>query len=118
MAPYLRRCDIYIIVFAVNNVQSYRNALDIWLPECEKHATPDSKIMLLGTKIDCERTTPPKSMIQDGLNPLYAYAECSVRNDIGIGLCKQLLFQALLERHSSIKAEEEYPIEKEIISPP
>ena len=55
IAPYLKKCDIYIVVFALDSNVSLENALKVWLPECQKHATPEATVMMVGSKSDMNR---------------------------------------------------------------
>eukprot|EP00108_Taenia_solium_P003062 TsM_000975500 transcript=TsM_000975500 gene=TsM_000975500 len=43
--------NIFLVCFAVNNTDSFRNAQDLWVPEV-RHFCPNALVLLVGTKID------------------------------------------------------------------
>ena len=50
---FYRNASLAIMVYAINNKDSFDN-IDIWLKELKIHSNPDSKVFLIGNKIDLE----------------------------------------------------------------
>jgi len=48
---FYRNSSLAIIVYAVNNKDSFEDA-DMWLRELRTHSNPDAKVFLIGNKID------------------------------------------------------------------
>ena len=59
ISSFYRNSSLAIITYAINNRQSFNN-IEAWLNEIKTQASPDTKIFLIGTKIDLneERTIP------------------------------------------------------------
>ena len=51
---FYRNCSFGILVYAINNRDSYEN-LDLWLKEIKRESNPDAKIFLIGNKCDLEK---------------------------------------------------------------
>ena len=50
---FYRNASLAIMVYAINNKDSFDN-IDVWLKELKIHSNPDSKVFLIGNKIDLE----------------------------------------------------------------
>ena len=50
---FYRNSSLAIMVYAINNKDSFDN-IDVWLKELKIHSNPDSKVFLIGNKIDLE----------------------------------------------------------------
>ena len=50
---FYRNSSLAIMVYAINNKESFEN-IDIWLKELRTHSNPDTKVFLIGNKIDLE----------------------------------------------------------------
>ena len=50
---FYRNTSLAIIVYAINNRESFNN-IDMWLKELRKHASPAVKVILIGNKVDLE----------------------------------------------------------------
>ncbi len=50
---FYRNASLVIMVYAINNKDSFDN-IDVWLKELKIHSNPDSKVFLIGNKIDLE----------------------------------------------------------------
>jgi Ras-related protein Rab-11A len=50
---FYRNSSLAIIVYAINNKDSFNN-VDMWLKEIRTHSSPDVKVILIGNKIDLE----------------------------------------------------------------
>ena len=50
---FYRNASLTIMVYAINNKDSFDN-IDVWLKELKIHSNPDSKVFLIGNKIDLE----------------------------------------------------------------
>jgi len=72
--------------------------------------------MIVGSKLDRDRVCPPRMFITENLSTSNVYVECSSQNDLGLSVCKQMLFKALRDRHSSIKNKDQ--VEEKVITPP
>ena len=50
---FYRNSSLAIMVYAINNKESFEN-IDMWLKELRTHSNPDTKVFLIGNKIDLE----------------------------------------------------------------
>jgi small GTP-binding protein len=81
--------DIFILCFAVNNVNSYNNIKSKWFEE-KKHHAPDTPFVLVGTKSDLRSSSGAqvvtKSMGDQMCKELggMMYMECSARTQQGL----------------------------------
>ena len=85
--------DVFIIVFAVNSLQSYQNAINIWIPEMKRYC-PTTPLILVGNKTDLrddEKSSRAKEMITTEMGKQLAkkinadkYLECSCKHLTGI----------------------------------
>ena len=50
---FYRNSSLAIMVYAIDNKESFEN-IDIWLKELRTHSNPDTKVFLIGNKIDLE----------------------------------------------------------------
>lgn len=66
--PFLKKCNLYIIAFAIDSQCSLENALTKWYPMCLTNSGADSFIMFIGTKLDQERSVTEGSSIKILIN--------------------------------------------------
>ena len=50
---FYRNSSLAVMVYAINNRESFEN-IDIWLKELRTHSNPDTKVFLIGNKVDLE----------------------------------------------------------------
>jgi small GTP-binding protein len=50
---FYRNSSLAIIVYAINSRESFKN-IDMWLKELRTNSSPDTKVILIGNKIDLE----------------------------------------------------------------
>ena len=53
ITSFYRNSSLAIIAYAINNINSYNN-IEAWLNEIKAQANPETKIFLIGTKVDLE----------------------------------------------------------------
>jgi small GTP-binding protein len=51
---FYRNSSLAIIVYSIDNRESFEN-IDVWLKEMRKYSNPDTKVFLIGNKIDLEK---------------------------------------------------------------
>ena len=50
---FYRNSSLAVMVYAINNRESFEN-IDVWLKELRTHSNPDTKVFLIGNKVDLE----------------------------------------------------------------
>ncbi len=50
---FYRNTSLAIMVYSINSKESFEN-IEIWIRELRRHSSPDSKVILIGNKIDLE----------------------------------------------------------------
>ena len=81
---FYRNSSLALIVFAVNNRESFDD-IDMWLRELRTHSNPDVKIFLIGNKIDLEderKITKGEAEEYAKNNNLNKYVETSAKTGI------------------------------------
>ena len=79
---FYRNSSLAIIVYAINSRESFKN-IDMWLKELRTNSSPDTKVILIGNKIDLEserqiKTEEGKSFAKD--NSLTNFMEASAKS--------------------------------------
>ncbi|CEI88557.1 Putative Ras like family, member A [Rhizopus microsporus] len=94
--------DAVIICFAVDNMNSFQNVRDKWLPEVKHYCGNNVSLVLVGLKIDL-RSTESKTIIsyQQGLKLAKEigakYGECSAKENIYVKEVIQLAAQMAIK---------------------
>ena len=79
---FYRNSSLAIIVYAINSRESFKN-IDMWLKELRTNSSPDTKVILIGNKIDLEderqiKTEEGKSFAKE--NNLTNFMESSAKS--------------------------------------
>ena len=79
---FYRNSSLAIIVYAINSRESFKN-IDMWLKELRTNSSPDTKVILIGNKIDLEderqiKTEEGKSFAKE--NNLTNFMEASAKS--------------------------------------
>ena len=94
-----------ILVYAINNLQSFEN-LEIWLNEIKIKGNPDISIILIGNKCDLEDEREVTNDIVNEWcesNNIKIFFETSAKNGINIDNIFPEAAKVLLEQHKIIK---------------
>lgn len=124
--------DIFLLCFAVNELTSFKNLNDKWIPELKQHANIENNIMfqdfnklpilLIGTKSDlkeddeddngnsqkCVEREDIENFVEN--NKLLGYVECSAKNQTGITEIFQTAVQKLVYEYDTVylKSQQQY----------
>ncbi|KAG2208605.1 hypothetical protein INT46_009147, partial [Mucor plumbeus] len=80
--------DVVVICFAVDNMNSYQNVRDKWLPEVKHYCGNNVSLVLVGLKIDLRLDSSVTISHQQGLKLAKEigakYGECSAKANINV----------------------------------
>lgn len=80
-SSYCRNISVILLVFSIDDYQSWRNLLNSWLPLFQKYSNCDTTIIIVGTKLDLERRMVQQSTVLNFMEqqqiPLDNYIETS-----------------------------------------
>ncbi|CAO3649332.1 unnamed protein product [Mucor fragilis] len=80
--------DVVVICFAVDNMNSYQNVRDKWLPEVKHYCGNNVSLVLVGLKIDLRSDSSVTISHQQGLKLAKEigakYGECSAKANINV----------------------------------
>ena len=75
--------DVFLVCFSVVSPSSFLNVKQKWIPEVKHHA-PESKIILVGTKLDLRSDVEQiKSLGEKGFSPVFQEQGMQLSQDIG-----------------------------------
>ena len=109
--------DVFLVCFSVVSPSSFLNVKHKWIPEVKHHA-PESKIILVGTKLDLRSDVEQiKNLNNKGLTPVsreqgielsqeigaYSYVECSALTQKGVSQLFQVVIESVLKGGNSKK---------------
>jgi len=116
---FYRNSSLAIIVYSIDSKQSF-DSIDMWLKELRTNSSPDTKVFLIGNKIDLEKNRVIKK--EDGEkfaqdNKMNLFLEASAKSGIN---AQNIFIQAakvLYENHLKYKGEEGLDDGEEKIKP-
>ncbi|KAI8639155.1 small GTPase superfamily [Parasitella parasitica] len=80
--------DVVVICFAVDNINSYQNVRDKWLPEVKHYCGNNVSLLLVGLKIDLRTSSSVTVGYQQGLKLAKEigakYGECSAKANVNV----------------------------------
>lgn len=107
-----RRCRVIVICFAIDNRASFNSARDYWLAECQRYRRHNSRLIIVGTKVDRRGASPPPEQLvsfEEGESLACSsgadvYLECSPLNGSGVDLIFEEMVRAFRrERNTSVR---------------
>jgi small GTP-binding protein len=86
---YYRDAQVAILVFSVDSTATF-DSLDSWVDDLKQHAAKQPAIIIVGNKIDLERTVEPMQGEAFADTVGASYIECSAKTRAGVDALFQL----------------------------